>query len=131
MGGEGAGLSPLLSIQRSRARTYGRGRPGRALQPMLASSRPARAALLAGVALCVVVALLTPARARADAPAATQLSAVRSWSSPTSTRIVLDFTRPVTPVVPDSGFTRELVLSVPGPGMSIAGSVPSLLRVRD
>jgi len=83
------------------------------------------------VACAALFALVAPSRARADAPAATQLSAVRSWSSPTSTRIVLDFTRPVTPVVPDSGFTRELVLSVPGPALSIAGSVPSLLRVRD
>jgi len=84
---------------------------------------------LALIALTASAAV--PHAARADAPGAPQISGVRSWSAPTSTRIVLDFTRPVTPVLPDSGFTNALVLSVPENGLTIGEGVPSMLRVRD
>lgn len=84
---------------------------------------------LAVIALVATVAV--PPAARTDAPGAPQISGVRSWSAPTNTRIVLDFTFPVVPVLPDSGFTRELVLSVPERGLTIGEGVPSMLRVRD
>ncbi len=84
---------------------------------------------LALIALVAPVAV--PPTARTDAPGAPQISGVRSWSAPTNTRIVLDFTFPVTPVLPDSGFTSELVLSVPERGLTIGEGVPSMLRVRD
>lgn len=81
--------------------------------------------------IALIVPVAVPPAAQADAPGAPQISGVRSWSAPTSTRIVLDFTSPVTPVLPDSGFSNALVLSVPERGLTIGDGVPSTLRVRD
>jgi N-acetylmuramoyl-L-alanine amidase len=67
----------------------------------------------------------------ADAPAPVTLSAMRSWSAPTGTRVVLDFSKSVTVVVPDSGITNQLVVSLPGEPLSLAASVPLVLGVRD
>ena len=69
--------------------------------------------------------------ARADAPAPLTLGAIRAWSAPSNTRIVFDFSQPVAPVMPDSGSARQLVVSVPSPGIAAAAGVPATLSVRD
>ena len=56
---------------------------------------------------------------------------MRSWTSPSSTRIVFDFSFPVTPVMPESGITNQLVVSVPGEAITQAATVPAVLRVND
>jgi N-acetylmuramoyl-L-alanine amidase len=59
------------------------------------------------------------------------VTAIRSWSAPSNTRIVLDFSKVVTPVAPDSGYSRELTISVPGEPMGLGPTVPAMLGVRD
>jgi N-acetylmuramoyl-L-alanine amidase len=75
--------------------------------------------------------VLALAAGATSATAQTSLMAVRSWSAPTSTRIVFDFSAPVTPVAPDSGRARGLVVSVPGEPIVPAAGVPMMLGVRD
>lgn len=72
-----------------------------------------------------------PAPARADAPAALTLGAVRAWTAPSNTRIVFDFSQVVAPVMPDSGSASQVVISVPAPGIAAAAGVPAVLAVRD
>lgn len=59
------------------------------------------------------------------------LTGLRSWSSPASTRIVFDFSAPVTPVAPDSGRSRALVVSLPDQPLARSAGVPEVLGVRD
>jgi N-acetylmuramoyl-L-alanine amidase len=56
---------------------------------------------------------------------------MRTWSSPSGTRLVLDFSAPVTPVSPDSGSTAQLVVAVPTPGIAAAAGVPTTLAGED
>jgi N-acetylmuramoyl-L-alanine amidase len=69
--------------------------------------------------------------ARADAPAPLAVTAIRAWTSPSNTRVVFDFSQPVAPVMPDSGATAQLVVSVPAPGIVPAAGVLATLAVRD
>jgi N-acetylmuramoyl-L-alanine amidase len=69
--------------------------------------------------------------ARSGGVASVALTGLRSWSAPTNTRIVFDFSAPVTLVAPDSGTTRRLVLAIPGETIARAATVPALLRVGD
>ncbi len=75
------------------------------------------------------------AAVRADGPVATPgvttLTGLRSWSAPSNTRVVLAFSAMVTPVAPDSGKSRELVVAFPGETLPRAADVPSMLAVRD
>jgi N-acetylmuramoyl-L-alanine amidase len=75
--------------------------------------------------------LVAGAAAAAPSPRGTLLIGLRSWSAPTSTRVVFDFSVPVTPVVPDSGLARALVVTVPGGRVERAAGVPAVLVVRD
>ena len=59
------------------------------------------------------------------------LTGLRSWTSPASTRIVFDFSAPVTPVAPDSGRSRALVVSLPGQPLARSAGVPEVLGVHD
>lgn len=88
-----------------------------------------RRTLLLGLLLSLPVA---PA-ARADGPPreGLWLTSVRSWSSPTSTRVVFDFTLPVVPVAPDSGVSSQLVVSVPGDPLAVDDSVRTAFGVHD
>lgn len=85
--------------------------------------------------LLTTAALLAPLAAHAQTPAPARspvvVSGVRSWSSPAATRIVFDFSAPVTPVAPDSGTTRELYVSVPGVALQRGPGVPVVRGVRD
>lgn len=83
--------------------------------------------------LIVGLAVLAAATgtARADGPAATALTSMRTWASPTGTRVVFDFSAPVTLVAPDTGSSRELVITVPHPGLMRGLQVPAGFAVRD
>jgi N-acetylmuramoyl-L-alanine amidase len=59
------------------------------------------------------------------------LTGLRSWSAPASTRVVFDFSAPVTPVAPDSGSSRSLVVSLPDQPLARSAGVPEVLAVRD
>jgi N-acetylmuramoyl-L-alanine amidase len=83
------------------------------------------------LAAAAVALLLAGAASTAAAPRGVFLTALRSWSAPTSTRIVLDFSAPVTAVAPDSGRSTALVVSVPGQDVLRAAGVPAVLLVRD
>lgn len=85
--------------------------------------------LLAGM-----LALAPAALSRADGPptgSGVSLMGVRSWNSPSGTRLVFDWSREVTPVAPDSGRTRQLVVSVPGGPVILADSVQTRMALRD
>lgn len=85
-------------------------------------------------ALLAATALLAAGAARAQAPAGrapVTVTGVRSWSSPAGTRVVFEFTQPVTPVAPDSGATRELYVSVPGVTLQRGANVPVVRGIRD
>ncbi len=83
-----------------------------------------------GAALLALLLSCGPAAAESSAPA-TRLSALRSWSAPTGTRVVFDFSAPVAPVMPDSGLARVIVVTVPGEPLVRGEDVPSVLMVRD
>lgn len=59
------------------------------------------------------------------------VTGLRSWSAPTSTRIVFDFSGEVNAVAPDSGISHALTVTVPGEQVICAPGVPALLVVRD
>lgn len=84
--------------------------------------------LLLAIALC---AFATPRRAAADGPPPLSITALRSWTAPTNTRVVFDFTAPVDVVMPDSGAASQVVVSVMAPGLVPGPSVPGMLGVRD
>lgn len=81
-------------------------------------------------ALLVLPALAVPARAETAAPGVI-VTAVRSWTAPGNTRVVFDLSLPVTPVMPDSGDSPGVVVSIPGESVGRAEGVPSLLKVGD
>ncbi len=92
------------------------------------SERTARA-LRTGLA--AVVLALGAAPARGDGPVPLSVTAVRSWSAPTNTRVVFDFSQVVTAVMPDSGSGSRIVISVPEAGIVPGAGVPPTLAVRD
>ena len=87
------------------------------------------------VTLLLITMTASFAAARADSPVGppgvTTLTGLRSWSAPSNTRIVLAFSATVTPVAPDSGRSRELVIAFPGEILPRAADVPSMLAVKD
>jgi N-acetylmuramoyl-L-alanine amidase len=94
--------------------------------------------LIFGIALTVLCIVL-PRSARpegldgagAAALGSVTLTGLRSWSAPTSTRVVFDFSAVVTVVAPDSGISHRLTITLPGESIARAESVPALLRVGD
>jgi N-acetylmuramoyl-L-alanine amidase len=94
--------------------------------------------IVVGLALTLTcVAFPRPARSESAAGAGAKargtvgLTGLRSWSAPTSTRVVFDFSGPVSPVAPDSGWTRRLAITLPGESIERSTSVPAMLRVGD
>src|SRR5436190_2052161 len=100
--------------------------------------------LIAGIA-CAVAASLAWAHAAHSAPDASgsgggaaaphaavphQVTAVKSWASPTASRITIEFSGVVAHVSPDSGSARTVIVTVPEPA-GRAPSVPEILRVGD
>jgi len=81
--------------------------------------------------LIVAAALVAPAlRGSAQTGGGASLTGIRSWASPTNSRIVLDFSEVVSTVSPDSGNARELVVTVPG-RLALGEGVERVLRVTD
>jgi N-acetylmuramoyl-L-alanine amidase len=64
-------------------------------------------------------------------PSVLTLTSVRSWSAPSNTRVVFDFSGRVTLVTPDSGSAPQLVITVPHPGLAIGADVARMIAVRD
>lgn len=106
--------------------------------------RPRAAGIVLAAALTLVALSFARTRATAapEAPsppapvaAATAhgvtVTSARSWTAPASTRIVFDFSAPVTPVMPDSGLTRQMVVSIPGEVIGRTATVPAIVRVGD
>ena len=71
-----------------------------------------------------------PSATAAASPTRPTITAVRSWSSPTGTRVVVDLSGTVAYVAPDSGQSRNVLLSVPEP-LVRGAEVPEVLRVGD
>ncbi len=80
--------------------------------------------------MAIAFAAVTSGAARAAADPVT-LQSVRSWASPTHTRVVFDLSDEVTPIAPDSGRTAELVIAVPGEVVKLADGVQRQLAVSD
>ena len=106
--------------------------------------RRAGMALGAALSLVALVSSPTPATAAPQAPsppapaataataaAAVRLTSARSWTAPASTRLVFDFSAAVTPVMPDSGVTGQMVVSIPGEVIGRSATVPAVVRVGD
>lgn len=88
--------------------------------------------MLALLAILAVPASAKPRASAAPAPsAAIRVTSVRFWTSPSNTRVVFDFSMPVTPVLPDSGDARDLQIMVPGEAMDRAPEIPNTLKVGD
>ena len=95
-------------------------------------------AIIAALVIGVVptgraVAQSAPARppaAPGGAHAAT-LVAVRSWSAPTSTRVVFEFSAPVMIAGPDSGESPAIAIALPGERIAFGLGVQPTLMVRD
>lgn len=86
------------------------------------------------IVLTIAMTAVAIAGAGSAAPLAAEpvtLQSVRSWSSPTHTRIVFDLSSDITPIAPDSGRTAELVIAVPGERLELAAGVPRELAIAD
>ena len=84
------------------------------------------------VLLATAVLIGSPGRPAAETPSApVSVTAVRSWPSPTGTRILVEFTSAVAHVAPDSGVSRNVIVTVPGEPVARAPGVPEVLTVRD
>ncbi len=100
------------------------------------SARPRRTgglgalAALAAAGLAAIAGLAAGPGAAA-AQGALRVTSVRSWTAPSNTRVVFDFSREVTPVMPDSGFSTELVIGIPGESVERGEGVPGTVRVGD
>jgi len=88
-----------------------------------------RGSVLAVLALAPI--LWAPVPRLASAAEAVALQDIRSWSAPASTRIVLDFSDVVVPVAPDSGRSRELVLTFPADSVVRGKGLLRVTRVAD
>ncbi len=71
------------------------------------------------------------AQADSSGPASLSLTSLRSWTAPSNTRVVLDFSAPVTVVMSDSGVARRIVVRAPGEQFELPSGVPSRLVVGD
>jgi N-acetylmuramoyl-L-alanine amidase len=78
--------------------------------------------------LAILLALALAATARAGAPPS--LTGMRTWSAPTSTRVVFDLSAPAALVAPDSGRAVALVVRIPET-VTFAPGVARSLSVRD
>ena len=110
------------------------GRPsGRPPGSPRAGRGPGFHALLVALALSATALSPGASRAQGAVPSAgpAQLTGMRTWASPSGTRLVLEFNTEVVPVAPDSGRGPQLVVAVPVPGISAAPGVPAALAVSD
>jgi N-acetylmuramoyl-L-alanine amidase len=85
----------------------------------------------AGFALALALTLWAPAPHSASAAQAVGVQDIRSWSAPASTRIVLDFSDVVVPVAPDSGRSRELILTFPADSVVRGKGMLRVTKVAD
>jgi len=84
---------------------------------------------IAAVVTGLVVGVVATAASVFAAPAT--LTGLKSWSSPANSRVVFDLSAAIAHVAPDSGFSREVEIALPGEPIARAQGVPSTLVVRD
>jgi N-acetylmuramoyl-L-alanine amidase len=99
------------------------------------TARRASALPMALLAFGLVFAALAAAQGQPPAPAGgakpVTLLAMRSWSAPTNTRVVFEFSAPVTTAGADSGESPGIVITLPGERVALGLGVQPLLAVRD
>jgi N-acetylmuramoyl-L-alanine amidase len=61
----------------------------------------------------------------------TRIVSARSWTSPSNTRVVVDFSAPVTPVMPDSGVSHEIAIRISDEPIERAADVARVVRILD
>jgi len=83
--------------------------------------------------LAVATLILAAAPVLAQPPVRTPASVtgIRSWASPSGTRLVIEFSAAVAHVAPDSGLSRNVLVTVPGEPVARPAGVPEVLIVRD
>ncbi|NOT34541.1 MAG: N-acetylmuramoyl-L-alanine amidase [Candidatus Eisenbacteria bacterium] len=82
------------------------------------------------LALATLLLLLLLLRT-APAGAVPAVTAARSFTGPTATRVVFDFSEAVAHVAPDSGRGRSVRVTVPGAPLTAGESVPRTLAIGD
>lgn len=85
--------------------------------------------LTPAIVLMASLAAVTSIAASSGAPP--QLTGLRSFTGPTTTRIVFEFSKAVAHVAPDSGIGRRVRITVPGEPATRAAGVPDLLTPGD
>lgn len=81
--------------------------------------------------LAVVLLAVAAVSAAGAADPAPTVSGIRAWSAPENTRLVLDFSAEVAPVVPDSGQSNTLHAAFPVRGLRLAAGVAAFQAVSD
>ena len=84
--------------------------------------------MLTPAILLLATAVAGSAMAQTGPP---QLTGLRSFTGPTTTRIVFEFSKAVAHVAPDSGIGRRVRITVPGEAVTRANGVPDRLRPGD
>ena len=120
----------MSAIEQAIYRLQGSGGRPRAVPLPAKEGGPVLNRILFAIAMTALAAIPVPA-APALAAEPVTLQSVRSWSSPTHTRIVFDLSSDITPIAPDSGRTAELVIAVPGERLQLAPGVPRELAIAD
>jgi N-acetylmuramoyl-L-alanine amidase len=82
---------------------------------------------LGGVALAMLLTLAAHAPVTADAEAPVTVTGAHAFPGPTATRVVIEFSRPVAHVAPDSGRGDRVIVTLPGEAVTFAPGVPVLL----
>jgi N-acetylmuramoyl-L-alanine amidase len=84
---------------------------------------------VAALAAALVLSWVAAGDAGADAPVA--VTAARSFSGPTATRVVLEFSRSIAIVAPDSGRGNRVIVTLPGEAVTLAPGIPARMTVAD
>jgi N-acetylmuramoyl-L-alanine amidase len=87
--------------------------------------------MIGTLVLAISALAAPPGSAAADSSSAAMVTSVRSFPGPTSTRLVIGFSRPVAFVAPDSGEARKVRIAIPGESLVRAAEVPERLRTGD
>jgi len=101
------------------------------------SSAAFPAALVMALAVSATALVPSGSRAQGAGPAPAQpsgpvfLTGMRTWVSPSGTRVVFEFSAEVVPVAPDSGAGPQLVVAVPVPGITAGTGVTSVQSIYD
>lgn len=82
-------------------------------------------------AIVLLLSMLAAQSLSAQSSAPPQLTGLRAFTGPTTTRIVFEFSKAVAHVAPDSGMGRRVRITVPGEPATRAAGVPERLTPGD